>query len=149
MVSKVINEHEFMLLKMASEAKIAPKIKKITELPGNRYRIILAKYPMTLEEFRDQGGDIEEFEDRINKLIKDLHFLGIFHGDLHANNIVIDPDNGLIKIIDFGKSILFREFKDNPEKYLKEYTDFLEPDEPFDSLDDMLEFEETMYKITL
>lgn len=45
-----------------------------------------------------------------------LHQRGIFHGDLHTENIIIQPD-GLIKIIDLGESCINREIPNYSETY--------------------------------
>jgi tRNA A-37 threonylcarbamoyl transferase component Bud32 len=33
-----------------------------------------------------------------------MHKLGVSHGDLHPNNILVQTSNGKIVIIDFGRS---------------------------------------------
>ena len=41
-----------------------------------------------------------EITGRIENLINKLHDNGIFHGDLHVNNIVIDPETKEVRLID-------------------------------------------------
>ena len=59
-------------------------------LPGSR----------TLEEDREHvdGGEIIRF---LTEAINRMHFLGIFHGDLHPGNILVRP---VPMVLDFGRS---------------------------------------------
>jgi tRNA A-37 threonylcarbamoyl transferase component Bud32 len=72
--------------------------------------------------------------------INHLHSLNVYHGDLHTHNIVINPDTGDIRIIDFGESRLINELSDKDIKY---FNKFLEPTEPFTCPQDMLAYERT------
>jgi tRNA A-37 threonylcarbamoyl transferase component Bud32 len=47
----------------------------------------------------------EQQLDHLREAIKFLHEKGIYHGDLHGRNVVI-ADDGLPRIIDFGRAII-------------------------------------------
>lgn len=42
-----------------------------------------------------------------------LHNLGIFHCDLHSGNIVLDPINNDVRIIDYGRTMWIRDIYQN------------------------------------
>jgi tRNA A-37 threonylcarbamoyl transferase component Bud32 len=52
--------------------------------------------------------DLTSYSNQAIKLIKDLHDINIFHGDLHENNFVFDIPNHTVYLIVFG----FSEFID-------------------------------------
>lgn len=86
--------------------------------------IIMEKINMySLGYFRDkQFGDVHNIKTYIQTLtniltvycevIKKLHSLiydvGISHGDLHNDNVLLNPDNLAIKFIDFGNSFIIK-----------------------------------------
>ena len=49
--------------------------------------------------------------DAIERKVQILHGLGVSQGDLHGDNIMIDPRTRKIYIIDFGKSIMWGRAK--------------------------------------
>ena len=55
------------------------------------------------------------------------HNLNIIHRDLKPQNILIDPDNNCIKIVDFGLSTLLSE-KDQKIKDMGGTTTYLAPE---------------------
>jgi serine/threonine protein kinase len=45
----------------------------------------------------------------IKKTLNKVHRAGIYHGDINSKNILIDPDNLYIKLIDFGNCKLLQK----------------------------------------
>jgi len=109
----------------------------------------MKKYPMTLFEYQEKNNieneiELDEIPEKINILIDKIHKLGIFHGDLHSNNILIDPSNMEVRIIDFGKSVLIEDLEDNSDYYIKYYNDFWETN--FKTIEELLDFEYNMWR---
>lgn len=93
-------EYEFALL--ASEYGIHPKIYSYKD------RI------MTMERL-DDYPTIED-EQLVYDKIKELHNIGIFHGDMHAQNMM--KKNGRIYLIDFERSTWIKDIDD---EYIKDF----------------------------
>jgi serine/threonine protein kinase len=97
--TKIVNEKEFMFTLIASNEDISPKLISWTRNNSN-FTIQIEKYPITLKDAIDRSI----YKDEIIRLIQKLHSLGIFHADIHLDNIVVDPILGKVKLIDFGIS---------------------------------------------
>jgi len=97
--AKIVNENEFLFTLIASNEDISPKLVS-WKRDNEKYIIQIEKYPSTLWDITDRS--IYEF--KIINLVKKLHSLGIFHNDIHAENIVLDQKSGNVKLIDFGIS---------------------------------------------
>jgi RIO-like serine/threonine protein kinase len=63
------------------------------------------------------------FEVVIRRKVKQLHQMGIFHGDLHKDNIVIDDRTDEIYFIDFEHTMFIKDMK---EKDIQRMCKFLE-----------------------
>jgi tRNA A-37 threonylcarbamoyl transferase component Bud32 len=67
--------------------------------------ILMPVLQLTVREALSQMQDKESMEKLIQQVLDktyELHSIGVYHGDAHMNNFMIDNDN--VKIIDFGKS---------------------------------------------
>ena len=116
---------------------------------------ISSKYPTDLGDYIDEN-DIkseEELIDRlgfnITKLIDDMitviHNIDILHGDLHAKNIVINPDTKDVRIIDFAEC---SSISSMTQRDMKERIDFWGSYEGGKiSKENLLEHERKMWKI--
>lgn len=136
---KIVDDRELCFTKITQDI-ISPKIISITkDKRTNKNAVIMEKYPIILLEYYDEW----KYKDKIKHLINTLHKIEIIHGDLHANNIVINPENKQVKLIDFGKSFMFKELDKDK---LKELNEFLEPDTKFKNINDIIKFEHTMYE---
>lgn len=61
------------------------------------------------------GFDIEDFFFRLENYIGEMHDeFGIIHNDLEPRNVMIDRETGFPRVIDFGRSLVF---KDKPENF--------------------------------
>lgn len=70
---------------------------------GESLRIFLASQKFTLEEFLSIAI-------KITKALGQIHQHSIIHKDINPSNIIINPETGLVQIIDFGIStVLSRE----------------------------------------
>ncbi len=60
-----------------------------------------------------EGFNIEAFYNQLKNFLEKMHEKNIYHRDFHAGNIMINPNNGEISVIDFGGST--RSYgEDNP-----------------------------------
>lgn len=113
--TKLMFKDEYKITKIMSEKRIAPSILNVKIINPDTYEVTMVKYPMTLDKFYEQHKDINMFNnkynDKIIKLIDQIHKENIIHADLHGENIVINPETNEIRIIDFGSSYFF-----NPKK---------------------------------
>lgn len=124
---------------MMSTLAIGPRIFRVTALEDGDYRIEMEKYPTDLMDYAEEGGDIEEFEPKIDDLIERLHELGLIHGDLHARNIVVNPETGVVRLIDFEHTQYLDEIN------YEEVSAFWGEDPPFTTEDQFLQHEYEMY----
>ena len=126
--TKIVNENEFLFTKIASNANISPKLVS-WEQDNEKYIIQIKKYPSTLWDITDRSI----YENKIIQLVKKLQSLGIFHNDIHAENIVLDQKSGEVRLIDFGISCWIEDISDILlEKAYRE---------PASSIDHLLELE--------
>ena len=132
---------EYESTKLFSDLGIAPLILDVKPI-GSYFDLTMQKYPKTFSEYVDNGGDLEKYRQRIDHLINNIHQHGVIHGDLHSDNIVLNPETEEVKIIDYGRSRYFREVT---PAVIQELNKFLEPNKPFESLNDIVKFERIMY----
>lgn len=137
---KNVSEGEYVLTKKASEHGIAPDI-----ISYDNGSLKLEKYPMTLLDYIDNGGELtKNIKNNIYSKVRELHKLGIYHGDLHSNNIVIEPETEEIKIIDFERSMLFEDMYEDREEIIKKINSFLEIE--FNTVEEIIDFDFYMYE---
>jgi tRNA A-37 threonylcarbamoyl transferase component Bud32 len=60
------------------------------------------KYPLNLSQYISRGYDASMLIHKIKHLISVMHQHGVIHGDLHADNIIVNPKNQDVRIIDFN-----------------------------------------------
>jgi hypothetical protein len=94
--TKLVNEKEFLFYKLTDERNICPKLKSFERQNGE----FLIKYkthnPITILD--------ESKKDSVINLIKQLHNVGIFYGNICKDNIVYNEYEG-VKLTDFSKSL--------------------------------------------
>jgi len=76
--------------------------------PTQYYIMTSELYPGTLYEYLENTKDTKIFK-KVSEKVKKLHELGILHGDLHQNNIVMNPSTKDVRIIDLGNSCYISE----------------------------------------
>ncbi|MFA6089425.1 MAG: serine/threonine-protein kinase [Candidatus Woesearchaeota archaeon] len=84
------------------------------------YILKTKKYPYTWGEMLEMGYDMTIYKKKLAKLIDLMHEHGIFHNDMHDNNVVVDPDTKDVRIIDLGISMTIFEVIDD-EKTDQDY----------------------------
>lgn len=72
-----------------------------------RFRITSIRYPETLS----RKENFSLYKNQVYEKIEQLHSLGIVHGDLHEENIVVNDNE--VKLIDFGLSKFTNDFSDD------------------------------------
>ena len=137
---KKIGSTELCFLEMAAKAGISPNIISVTKINRDNYRVVMEKYPTTILNYSDEGKDIVPYKRKIEDLVDRLHDLDIIHGDLHGDNIVINPETGEVRLIDFGGSYFYDEITPS---ILRQLSKFL--DKKFKNVDELLDFEKNMY----
>ena len=138
----------------------------------NSYIVKIERYPMTLIEFSDiimnLDKNVKEFPGpngivcrlnenfntfselldyfyiKVDNMIDILHSKSILHGDLHGNNVVVNPETAECKIIDFGRSYYFDEL--DYDKIL-ELSEFMGIEVPTSSLTELKAYEHKMYRM--
>lgn len=113
----LIREAEFQI--RAAEYGIAPKIYQIIigdnqgilimdMLKGSSLRKQIEKILLSEKSHSNKKKIIHNYMNTAKNLIHSLHEIGIFHGDTHLNNFMIESTNvadwGDMKVIDFGLS---------------------------------------------
>ncbi|THG95286.1 hypothetical protein EW145_g7986 [Phellinidium pouzarii] len=92
--------------KLLAEVKLAPKLYFFQRMIGDRYMVVMERLeglPMSLYSTRAFKTKLERsvFDD-IESALTILHAKCIVHGDLRAENIIIDPERKHAKVVDFG-----------------------------------------------
>ena len=104
-------ELEFTLI--ASNRGLAPQIISTSQI-DDKYMISMEMYPQTLNDVAVKYRD--KYYQKIYDLVETLHKMGIAHGDLSEDNIVINFETGEVRLIDFGMSYLL-----DGREYLAEF----------------------------
>lgn len=96
---KDIDTNELLIYLMASTNQISPLVENIA-FDGDTYSIAVELYPIVLIDIPMENR--YHYSNAIRDKVMQLHSLGIYHGDLHEENIVIDGSD--VRIIDYGMS---------------------------------------------
>mgnify|MGYP001600857390 CR=1 FL=1 len=121
-VIKIFNKEEdykreLKIHKYCAKQNIAPKLLKAGGVRRNGVRmwhITMEKYDITLKNYVKEYGKLrnEEFQ-KLEKLVEKMHNLGVYHEDLHEDNIMfnLDTDHKIKKIviIDYGLASVYRK----------------------------------------
>ena len=119
-IMKKIREYE--IGKKLAKDNIAPKVYNNTFIFNKNNNTL---YCVTIMELikgetllRYTGNNTSKIEKMVDKLIKKMHNLNIFHLDLHHDNIMIvgNVKNIKLKLIDFGHSLSINNIKKNYKK---------------------------------
>jgi hypothetical protein len=122
------------------------------------WKITMKKYPFALGQYIDSlneddvyGRDVKESDilvlsHKIYDMIDRLHEHGILHGDLHAENIVLDPETNDIKIIDFEDKYV-KKIDTIDEADIKKIVTHWNTDKEINTVDELKLYERNMWKI--
>ncbi len=139
-MNKKITIHEYSFLNKLKNTDIVPEIHTLL-----KSLVVMERYPFTLGNYIEKNkftelSELENLQQYIIKLIDNLHEKNILHGDLHSHNIVLNPDNMDVRIIDFGESRLIDELDDDDIEY---FNKFLDPTLPFTTTKQIINYERT------
>lgn len=107
--TKLVDVKELIFTIMASNANISPRLLSWRKVENN-YMIEMDKYATVIGDVYDRSP----YEEKGIQLVRDLHNLGIFHGDLSEDNVVVNPSTGDIRLIDFGMSSFIKDLPGKP-----------------------------------
>lgn len=99
-----VSKQEARMLQLAGESGAAPRLIAARISPSNRVGMIaMERVPGKTLRKAFSGGEIsnETLSDKYLSGMAKLHRAGIFHGDAHLGNAILQP-NGEVKMIDFG-----------------------------------------------
>lgn len=123
MLPEPLNTPVFMILKMASFARDVGAMQREVEVYAHLFAMAANNlapdflgYVYEEHEDRVVGFVMEDFEGRCASaddldecldVVKDLHNVGVIHGDLRPSNFIVDEDFG-VRVIDFEASEIHR-----------------------------------------
>lgn len=126
MSTKQMTVDEARLTILMGDLKISPEVLRYRRIPDKdlnekelnhklKIMLTLEKYPMDWtkfmksQEYKRKGPLLS----KVRMLIEKVHSLGIYHGDLnsHPGNVVVDPENNRVALIDWGASMLIRDIE--------------------------------------
>jgi len=108
--TKPMTEREFLFTLLASNFGIAPRVVGFRRDQG-MYMVDIELYPYTLMDVPDWC----RYKDQVHRLLQQLHDIGILHNDVTEENIVVNPQTGDVRLIDFGLSLWIDDIQDvNP-----------------------------------
>ena len=135
--------------RLLSAYDIAPHLLFASKCNKRAGVMILEKYQMSLRQLIEKGPIEPELKKKIECLItakvKAMHELGIAHGDLHADNIVLDLHPLRIAIIDYEMAFPIAEGRHDP-RVLNWMKDGFDWEEGYDAF---VNYDLTNWKIEL
>lgn len=104
--SKITNLHEVLIIHELKNTGVVPDFS--IERTSDGIILKTEKYPLNLLQYlRTVASQKQEsIKNSLCRAIGIMHSKGIIHGDLHLENVVINPDTQDVKIIDFDCSYL-------------------------------------------
>jgi len=122
------NISEYDKLKKLNKYSISPKVYDIKFIFNKNkmevYCLIFMEHldGITLQEYKQKKGELDNIDKKkLNEKIVKLHELGIYHRDLHDNNIIVIKKGKNIDfmIIDMGLAKSSKNILNNANKYNK------------------------------
>jgi serine/threonine protein kinase len=105
--------YEIPALMKLKKTSFVPKLVGVDVLP-NKVVIYTEAFPgpvISLYDYLKTKPLTQSLYDAIERKVQILHGLGVSQGDLHGDNIMINPRTRKVYIIDFGKSIMWGRAK--------------------------------------
>lgn len=144
-MAKTVSNSIKKILDTIRDSNICPEF-TCEEIRNGTWKVTMKRYPMTVGQYIDEnnGKDFSILTTKIYTLIDKLHSKGVFHGDLHAENIVLDPITMDVRIIDFedGRTRMIDSIKKTDIKKIREFFDT----EEVNTIDELIEYERNMWK---
>ncbi len=108
-----------------------PVMRNMIELPDTSLALVMSYIPgPTLTQVIEKIGRLPPIHvawitERILNALKYIHAYGIIHGDIKPQNIILQPDEHMAVLIDYGLSMV----KPEPDAKSKGYTEYFAPPE--------------------
>lgn len=125
--SKDLKDHEVQMQTKCADMGLCLPVEDEWDCNNGETAVIITKMAReTLFRYIENKLDTKEYEDILDRikqaflLIRDLHRIGISHGDTHLNNFMLTFDNTL-KMIDLG---LAKKFKSIGDMWYDIYLDY-------------------------
>lgn len=102
-------QNEIDNLEILGPVGISPKLFDAWLCDNSAYIVMERVNGITLEDYYSQKKLVStELANMIRDTILTMHSMGVIHGDLHGENIIISHrnDNIQVKLIDFGQSYM-------------------------------------------
>ena len=125
--TKTVGKKEFHFTKLASKHNIGTTLVDLKELDDGMYSIKLELWPKTLHK----ESIWIPYRTAALQAIKKLHSIGIFHGNISEENIVVNPSNKEVRLIEFGLS---KYISDLTKQDMEKWEDYLERAPPGSTL---------------
>lgn len=94
-----------------------PKIKSYGKDESENYYLVLNKLGLTLSELKETGiiplHSVLKIGIQLIQRIKNVHEIGIVHRDIKPANIMLDNENKVVHLIDFGFSKKYIDSENN------------------------------------
>lgn len=108
-----------------------PAVRNLIRLEDNSLALVMSYIPgPTLEQLVEKNGRLDPehvawITERILNALKYLHFHGIVHGDLKPQNVIVQPEDHTVVLVDFGLAMI----KPTKTSAAAGYTDYFAPPE--------------------
>lgn len=114
--NKKVKSAELEFTRIAEAKNLTPRLLSTQQINDDLHIMGLEMYPQTLSDVVVKSRN--KYYQKIYDLVDVLHKMGIAHGDLSEDNIVLNFETGEVKLIDFGMSYLLagREYLAEFEK---------------------------------
>jgi len=109
-------------------------MRELTQLDDGSFVLIMSYIPgLTLEQIIQKTGRLDAehvcwFAERLINALKYMHLSGVVHGDIKPQNIIIQPEDHMAVLVDYGFSAM-RPTRDSDNRG---YTEFFAPPEQLD-----------------
>jgi serine/threonine protein kinase len=103
-----------------------PSIRNILKLDDGSLALVMSYVPgPTLEQITEKNGRLDAetvcwITERILNALRYLHFHGVVHGDVKPQNIIVQPENHTVVLVDYGLSLI----RPSADSSAKGYTPF-------------------------
>lgn len=100
-----------------------PAMRNIIRLKDDSIALVMSYVPgPTLAEIIDEKKSLDAehvawITERIINILKYLHFHGVVHGDVKPQNIIIQPENHSVVLVDYGLSLIRPSTKSSAKGY--------------------------------
>lgn len=144
-IVKIMSKYELDMYKYVEKNGMAPIIFRASRIDLDTYRVTMEKCQYNLREYIDEYDIIDV--DEIENCIRKLHNIGVVHGDLHSENIVVNVMKSgkcVYKLIDFSESWYI---EDEDQSLIDYFNEFNGIDDPCKNVDHIKAYELIQYAL--